>query len=240
MAVVLAGCAKTGVTPTQVTWAPGRPAPSKVLVYHFAVTPGQVRENQSIIQRAVRSGSSTTPQKRNAQIGHQVSDRMTVHLVAGITALGLPAEVAALDRDAEIGEMQIVGQFLRVDEGNRLKRTVIGFGAGGSKVDVVTQVYYVTDRGARKMLEFRTHADSGKMPGAAVTMGAGAAAQGGVTAGVAAANVATGSIKAYKSEVDRMAAKSADEAVKYLGEFFQKQGWIRPGQVKSRGMMKDR
>jgi len=49
-----------------------------------------------------------------------------------------------------------------------------------------------SDGAFRTLLAFKTHADSGEMPGAAVTMGAGAAAQGAVTAGMAAANVAVG------------------------------------------------
>ena len=55
-----------------------------------------------------------------------------------------------------------------------------------------TQVQVLApSRGAyRRVLEFDTHADSGEMPGAAITMGAGAAAQGAVTGGMAAANVA--------------------------------------------------
>jgi hypothetical protein len=64
-------------------------------------------------------------------------------------------------------------------------------------------------------------------------MGAGAAAQGGVTAGMAAANVAVGGVKAYRSDVERMAGRSADEAVAYLSEYFAKQGWISPDKVKS-------
>ena len=66
------------------------------------------------------------------------------------------------------------------------------------------------------------------MPGAAVTMGAGAAAQGGATAGMAAANVAAGGVKGYRSQVDAMAGRSADRAAQYLSEFFAREGWIPP------------
>ncbi len=63
-------------------------------------------------------------------------------------------------------------------------------------------------------------------------MGAGAAVTGGVTAGMAAASPAEGALKEYHSEVERIAAHSADQAVAYLSEFFAKQGWIRPDQLK--------
>ncbi len=117
-----------------------------------------------------------------------------------------------------------------MDEGNRLGRIVIGFGAGASKLDTEVGVYYEARR--RKVLDFKTHADSGKLPGAAATMGAGAAVAGGITAGGLAASAAAGTVKEYHSEIERMAGHSADQAVAYLSEFFAKQGWIRPDQVK--------
>jgi hypothetical protein len=106
----------------------------------------------------------------------------------------------------------ITGRFVDIDEGNRAARFVIGLGAGQSKVDAQVQVLAPSGGGFRTVLEFNTHADSGEMPGAAVTIGAGAAAQGGVTAGMAAANVAAGGVKGYRSGVESMAGRSADRS----------------------------
>jgi hypothetical protein len=108
-------------------------------------------------------------------------------------------------------------------------------GAGASRVDTEGQVYHAGQAGQgprTKLLEFTTHADSGKMPGAAVTMGAGAAAQGGATAGMAVANAAVGGVKTYRSEVERMAANSSEQATAYLSEYFGKQGWIAADRVR--------
>ena len=95
-----------------------------------------------------------------------------------------------------------------------------------------TQVQVSQGEEARKLLEFTTESDSGKLPGAAPTLGVGAAAQGGVTAGMAVASAASAGVKTYKSDVARMAASSGDQVVRYLSEFFAKQGWIRPDQVR--------
>jgi hypothetical protein len=70
------------------------------------------------------------------------------------------------------------------------------------------------------------------MPGAAPTMGAGAAAQGGVTAGMVVVNAATSAAKTYNSDVARMAASNGDQVVRYLSEFFASQDWIRANQVR--------
>ncbi len=152
-------------------------------------------------------------------------------LVRGLLDLGFAVERKPRGTPIRIRQLLIDGEFLDVDEGNRLQRLVIGFGAGASKIDTEVHVYYGVRR--RKLLDFKTHADSGKMPGAAATVGAGVAVTGAVTAATAATSAAAGAVKEYQSEVERMAAHSAQQAVAYLSTFFAKQGWIRPDQVKS-------
>jgi hypothetical protein len=90
--------------------------------------------------------------------------------------------------------------------------------------------------GRSKLLEFGTHSGSGIMPGAATTVGAGAAVAGGVTAGAAVRTVVMSGVKAHRSEVARLSGESADQAVRYLSEFFVRQGWLRPDQVKKARM----
>jgi spore maturation protein SpmB len=97
---------------------------------------------------------------------------------------------------------------------------------------VQTQVQVYQGPDARKIMEFTTQPDSSKMPGAAATMVAGAAVSGGVTAGMVAANAAASGVKTYKSDVARMAADSGDQVARYLSDVFEKQGWIRPDQVR--------
>jgi hypothetical protein len=228
----LCACARTAVRPQQQTSLTGFPHPQRVLVYDFAVTEDDVKRNQSIIAKAVDSASPTTERERKLDVGHQVVARMTEDLVAGINDLGLPTQHAFASTPVSNGDLLVLGQFLNVDEGNRLRRLVVGFGAGGATLDSQVLVYQATARGDDKLLEFTTHADSGKMPGAAATMGAGAAAQGGVTAGMAAANVAVGGVKAYRSEAEALTGRSADQAVAYLSEFFARQRWISADKVK--------
>ncbi|MND03076.1 hypothetical protein D3C83_227250 [compost metagenome] len=68
-------------------------------------------------------------------------------------------------------------------------------------------------------------------------LGAGAAVQGGVTAGMVLANATVSSAKIYKSDVARMAAASGDQVARYLSEFFAKQGWISQDQVRKARMV---
>jgi hypothetical protein len=228
------GCAKTVVQPKyeQRTAAPAL-RPGRVFVYDFSVTAADVTENQGLFQGLYNSAlSATTENQRELTIGRDVQNQMAEELVAGIRDLGLPAQRATNGTPLPPDAIAVTGLFLNVDEGNRLQRTVIGFGAGGSAVDAQVEVYAPSGSRITKLLEFNTHADSGKMPGAAVTAGVGAAASGGMTAGAAAANVGTSAVKGYRSQVEQMAGRSADQAVAYLSQYFARQGWIPQEKVK--------
>jgi len=226
----IAGCASTDVTPGAQSSAKNLPRPQRILVYNFAVSDNDIKENQGIVNRVINDANGTTAAQREGDIGRQAADALAENLVAGLQEMGFTVSRVTRGTTPANGELLVDGLFLNVDEGNRLRRLVVGFGSGGSSVDTQVDVYYGMRR--NKLLEFATHSDSGKLPGAAVSMGAGAAVSGGVTAGAAAATVASGGIKAYRTDTERMAARSGTEAVVHLSEYFAQQGWITPDQVK--------
>ncbi|HVN84759.1 MAG TPA: DUF4410 domain-containing protein [Candidatus Binatia bacterium] len=228
----LSACAKTTVKPLYERPEAALQRPQRILVYDFAVTAQQVQENRGPIQELANANDTATQSEREREIGFQVADRLAEDLVAGIRALDLPAERARRSTPVPDNSLIINGAFLNIDEGNRLRRLVIGFGAGQSVVETKVKATAYALGSYRSVLEFSTHADSGTMPGAAVTMGAGAAAQGGVTAGMAVANAGVSGVRTYRSTVEAAAGRTADQAVAYLSEFFFRQGWIRADQVR--------
>jgi hypothetical protein len=229
----LGGCARTTVQPEYERTASG-PAlrPSRVLVYDFTVSAASVSENQGIIAGAVNALRGTTESEREMVIAREVQDSMAEELVAGIRELGLPAERAKEGAVVPADAIAVAGEFLNVDEGNRLRRAVIGFGAGQSQVATQVHLYAPSNGRLARLLEFSTQADSGSAPGALVTGGAGAAAQGGMTAGRAAVNMGVGAAKGRRSQVEQITTRSADQAVAYLSEFFARQGWIPQEKVR--------
>ncbi len=227
MVVFIAACGQTGVRPRVQTRDVNLPRPARILVVNFAVSEDEVTEYQGIMRQ---QPNIKDPVQREREIAKQVSETMAVELADGLRGMGFVVERASRDTAITGSDVLIAGQFVKVDEGNPLHRVVIGFGSGESFVDTQVQVYQ--GEGRRKLLEFATHSDSGKMPGAAPTLGAGAVAQGGITAGMVVTSAATSGFKTYQSGVERMAANSADQVVRYTSEFFAKQGWIRPDQVK--------
>jgi hypothetical protein len=237
--VVMASCAKTVVDSQYESAQWNLMKPSQIFVYDFAVTREQVHENAGLLQGTINDFEDTTTYQHEGEIMGEVRTVAADELVEGIQNLGLPARRVSSNTLLPKGALGITGQFLDVDEGNKGARLVIGFGKGQSRVDMRVQLYgYGLDQyrsepetAPTKLLEFDTHADSGSMPGAIVTGPAGAAAAGGLTVGVAAANVGVGAIKGYRSAMGQMTSRSAEQAVDFLSEYFGRHGWIRPGKV---------
>ena len=227
----LAACGQTGVRDIRATQEKNLPKPSRILVYDFAVSERDVFEYQGIMRQ---QPSIKDPVERERRIAQEVKDALAEEVADGLRKLGFTVERVSRGTTATENELLIDGQFLTVDEGNPLRRLVIGFGSGSSTVESRAQVYQGSN--ARRVLEFTTHSASGKMPGAAPMLGAGAAVQGGVTAGTVVANSAIAGVKTNDSEVARMAAFSGDQVVRYLSEFFAQQGWIRADQVRKARM----
>ena len=223
----IVACSQTGVRNIKATQEKNLLKPSQILVYDFAVSEREVTEYQGIMRQ---QPSVKDPTERERQLAREVKDALAQEVTDGLRALGFTVARVSRGTPAMENELIIDGQFLTVDEGNPLSRQVIGFGSGTSTVESRAQVYQGSI--ARKVLEFSTRSDSGMMPGAAPTLGAGAAVQGGITAGMVVANAAVSGVKTYNSEVARMAAASGDQVVRYLSEFFAQQGWIRADQVR--------
>jgi hypothetical protein len=230
-AIALVGCAATTVQ-VEGENAAQLPRPSVVLVHRFAVNASEVTENQGFFQQTIDSAEGETASEKSAQIARDVSESLADALVQQINSLGIPARRAGAGESGPDDAVVISGYFIDVNQGNRAQRLVIGLGAGQATVDTQVYVRQHTRKGWRPVVDFTTHADSGAMPGAAITMGAGAAAQGGATAGMAAANVGMSGVKAYRSSVDQMAGRSADRAADTLSQVFAQQGWISPDRVR--------
>lgn len=224
--VGLSGCAQTTVQVERETTMGGR-RPAVVLVQRFAVSASEVSANRGILQSIRNVAEGTSQDARAAAIAAEVSERVADDLVARIAACGLPARRALAQEPTPLDAVVVAGYFQDINEGNRTQRLVIGLGAGQATLDMQVTLL----RAGTTLLAFETHSDSGEMPGAAITMGAGAAAQGGATVGMAAANVAVTGVKGYRSRTDAMAGRSAEKAARTLAQYFAAAGWIPPDRV---------
>jgi Domain of unknown function (DUF4410) len=100
----------------------------------------------------------------------------------------------------------IEGQFLDVDEGDRAKRALIGFGSGHTNLEVKVEVIDLAAGAASPpILDVTTEARSGKTPGAVVGLNPYAAAGGLVLGGLDS-----------DTDVKNSASKISDEIVRRL------------------------
>ena len=173
--------------------------------------------------------SQRDPVERRREVAKKVSEAITAQLTLGLRQLGFGVERVERQTVANDNDLIVDGRFISVDEGNPLRRWVVGFGSGAARVD--TRVRLLRGNQHRLLLEFATQSDSGKLPGAVATLLAGIAAPVGVGVTLTAASGVNAGLTANSTEVSRMAAASADQAVRYLSDFFAKQGWINGNQV---------
>jgi Domain of unknown function (DUF4410) len=226
LAVVAAGCAGAQVT-SQTAQAPissGRP--DAIVIYPFAVTPSEVTLNQGFFQVAYRNWSGTDQTADQLQIADQTAQNICVKVAANLTQQGITATCQSRGVAPAGNNVLIVdGEFTNINEGNRLRRMVIGLGAGQSTLDTTVQTYQKTNQATRQLMEFTTHADSGYMPGAGITGPAGAAAGGATAAATLGVNVAAGGVKSVTSSTGFLADKTAKQITDQISGYYSNQGW---------------
>ncbi|HMF50273.1 MAG TPA: DUF4410 domain-containing protein [Candidatus Saccharimonadales bacterium] len=220
-------CAQTGVRPLAQTAEKSLPLPMRILIYSVTADESEVAEYQGIMRQ---QPAQRDPLERRREIAKNVSQAITEQLVQGLRQFGFRVERVERHIAANDNDLIVDGRFISVDEGNPLRRWVVGFGSGAARVD--TRVQLLRGNQRRLLLEFATQSDSGKLPGAVATLLASIAAPVGVGLTLTAASGVNAGLTANSTEVSRMAAASADQAVRYLGDFFAKQGWINGNQVK--------
>jgi len=236
--LALAACSSS-VKITNESDARGLAKPLMVYVYDFAVEQSEVKVDPGGPLQRLREGggllggggggllrggeSQGEPAAQNEQmlaLGHQLADQVALDLVKRITAMGLPATRITREQLPPEGAIAVAGQFVDLDEGNKLKRMAIGFHQGQSSVSAAVQLYHVTgSRSAGQLLDFTATGTSPPLPGAAATMGAGAAVQ------VAAA---TAGAKEFRATLSADAGRLSAAVARNLQTFFAKQSWTDP------------
>ena len=221
----LGGCATATVTPVTAFEPAKQSKPTLIVVSDFSVSPSEVKQSHGVISKTERKLSKSSDEENETEIGQATAKELSSRLVHDLQQKGLRAEPQAKDPPNQDDFLLIAGHFTSIDQGAALQRVMIGFGAGKSSLDTNVIVYRVSSGVQRELLAFTTHADSGKIPGTALMLGAGAAATGGVgLIGAAAAGAAVGG-KVLLSRVNYLADKTADQVNRYLMDYFAYQHW---------------
>lgn len=214
------GCAGSNVTPTVQASNQPIQRPGVILVYDFAVGLNDV----VVDTLGYQFSSEATKRSKGEKEAYATADSLSEQLVEKLVKRGISAERASSDRVPPMNALVIKGQFLTIDQGSRLKRTVIGFGVGSSKLEVRVQVYQATERGLQRLAAVEVASHGQKMPGMAVPM------LGGAAMGTAATSaVISGGMSIAKETHGAMrddAGRIAEEIFERAEAFYQRQGWL--------------
>ena len=214
------GCAGSSITPISRVTNERIPRPVVILVYDFAVGANDVVVD-TLGHEFQSEGTQLSKEEKTAyETAHSLSEQ----LVAKLRKRGIAAERADDSRVPPLHALVLKGQFLTIDKGSRIKRMVIGFGAGSSKLQVRVQAYQATDYGLRRLAAAEVDSHGSKTPGMAVPVA------GGAIAGTAATSaVISGGMNILRETRGAMhddAGRIADEITKRAEAFYQRQGWL--------------
>jgi len=172
---------------------------------------------------SVRRPEMLLSQEQPDLLAEAVADSLATRLVEDIRALGLPAERSAGAALPEVNDLVIEGDFVRIDEGSRLKRFVIGFGVGATELRTQVRVFQVTAEGWKPVKQFETVATGSRLPGAGFFVAGGAAAGTVVTS--AATSSGVGVLRELRVSIDADARRTAEQIAGKVSELKTAQGW---------------
>jgi Domain of unknown function (DUF4410) len=147
----LAGCASVGVrSPAQATRNPNLPV--QLYVADFDTSKATFHVNRS-------GGELATIQEKTA-------NSLADYLVSDLSKSVIPATRQNGSKRTRADAWLITGEFVRVNEGSRALRGLIGLGAGGTKMETVVRVYELSHLSKEPVLQFETSGGSNAEPGA--------------------------------------------------------------------------
>jgi hypothetical protein len=96
-----------------------------------------------------------------------LQDKLAAELVARFREYLAPSDVLPESAEVPAGDFWVVtGRFTRINQGSRALRSTIGFGAGGTKLDVSATVSSHASGDAQPFVLIQTTGGSNAMPGA--------------------------------------------------------------------------
>jgi hypothetical protein len=229
----LAGCAPQQVTETRRHGGLPLRAPERIFVVDLGVLPQDVRLDEGVRERLIRTVQSESPDAARLAAGRQAAGAVAEETAARLRTFGLPAERATgLPAPLRGPSVIVEGHVLAIDQGNSTQRTIIGFGRGQSSVLVEIDVWYRDGAAApRRIDSFEARAASPLAPGAVGTVGVGAIV-GRAAASAAAAGILHGVTEARSADTGSEGRRIGDALALRLGRFFAELGWVPAASVR--------
>jgi hypothetical protein len=171
VAAALAGCGSAQVSGERQLGAAPTGPPGVVYVTDFELDASNIQREPGILPPPPPPppglprlpGAPAEPAVR----ARQLIDLMSTSLVKDLADAGVTARRLGHREPLPADGWLVRGVFTNVQEGNQLRRAIIGFGAGRTELQVLVTVDDLTRGAPRPMYEVDTRADGGRGPGAA-------------------------------------------------------------------------
>ncbi len=211
------GCASASVEGRRVdTGDRIIPKPPVLLVYPFALDSDDVAVD-------TLGFSDATHEDRSSE-NLRIQSELLFQTVSKLNERGINAKSGTDVTEIPLNALLVKGQFVTIDEGNRARRMIIGFGAGAERLTTQIQVYHSTETGLQRVAEAEATARGSRMPGMAVPV------VGGATAGRAAsAAVISGGMNVMKEAtggLGKAAANIAEQIAERAAAYYKERGWL--------------
>jgi len=151
--LTLSGCASVGVGNVFSKGEAPKKLPTRIYVQEFKTPYDSFRVD--------RGGKDLTAfiAAEKLALAHAIVDQLNKYVV--------PAEVLVEGKEPPRGNFWFVtGIYDRVNQGSRALRTIVGFGAGGTKLETRVQVFSASGKKPSQFLSLLTSGGSGIAPGA--------------------------------------------------------------------------
>jgi hypothetical protein len=173
-----AGCQSTSTGNSTAASSASKPTlvanPRPVVVRDFAFDVAQLHADQGLLSGrdgpVKRIMGELRPQETPAQKAARLSGLLSETIANELAAQKIPATRETATAPLPANGLVVAGEFLEVDEGNRLRRAIVGFGAGASEVLVQVAVFDPAQSRDHPILVYGTGSGSKPMPGAVVTL----------------------------------------------------------------------
>jgi hypothetical protein len=179
LCLLLLGCGKAEVTGQRDIAGPPVTRPVIVYIADFELDTAAIQSEPGVLPRpqlphgplggvllARRPGAPKDPATR----ARELVDLMARSLAQDLNAAGTPARRLAPGEPPPPSGWLVRGVFTDVNEGNRLRRALIGFGQGQTELQLVIAIDDLKAGVPQPFYQLDTSADSGKAPGAAITL----------------------------------------------------------------------
>lgn len=205
------GCRSAEVTRLQGYQGPPVQQPRRIYVYDFGTDDARMQ----------LADADEDP----ARVAAETARALSLALVRELEDFHIPVERRVGPLEVPEDSVALDGELVRVDEGSRARRVLIGFGSGASHVDTLARVYLPGARGPEKMAEYRTTSTSGRKPGILTTLPIGALVQG-FTGLVLLVNAGSATLGELNASVAGNAEETASEWAEQLQQLFHRNGWL--------------